>query len=1129
MSDIQSQLGAMTPDEKRVLASQLLARRLGNTKTVHPQSHVQQNWWYSHLMHPDSLALSVPFPMRIVSKVDVPALRRAFQGMIDRHSVLRTTYTMLAGEPMQEVHGQSDLQFEQVDASGWTDEQLRERVNAEHLRQFDLEKGPVLRVTLYSRSETDHVLFPLAHHIAFDGLSLGFFLEELRQLYEAETAGHPITLPPPRAQYTDFCTWHLETLSGPEGERQRAYWQEQLSGDLPQLALPTDRPRVPHQDFIPRRHEFSLDPALTVRLREVARNHRTTLYTVLLSAFFAQLHRYSGQDDIVVATPMGGRTRPEFENIIGTLANIVLMRAEFTPDLTFAGLLAQMHPKVLGAIENQDYPWAMVVSELRAKGGGKRDRFFDVSFNINTLSRLGGFLLHMDPSYETTTVAGLEIQRFDLDAAEEGTDIFLNLLETERTMVYRFRYNPDLFDHETIVRMQGHIESLLTAIAENPEQEINRLQLMAEPERERLLVEWNATDQPYPADQRIHDLFEAQAAATPEAVALQTMTGPVTFAELNREANRLAQHLLKIGVEPETRIGVFLPRTADMVVAVLAVLKAGGAYLPLDPNYPADRLAFMLRDSRAPIVLTTEALLPHVPDSDAKVICLDRDKALFADESTESPSVPTTVESAAYVLYTSGSTGLPKGVVALHRGAINRFSWMWRVYPFQPGEVCCLTTTMSFVDAVWELFGPLLKGVPVVLIPDEVVKDFGPLVDTLAAHKVTRFVLVPSLLDALLEHEPGLASRLPHLTMWTSSGEALSVDLVRRFRAILPKARLINLYGSSEIAADVTCCDTTTLNLTGSSSVPIGRPIDNTQAYILDEFGQPVPVGVSGELYIGGANLARGYLDRPGLTAERFVPNPFSSETSATLFRTGDRARYRSDGNIEYIGRVDNQVKIRGSRVEPGEVESALTQHPSVSHAVVVADRDRQGESRLVAYVVPAEGAAPTPPELRASLRERLPDFMVPSVFVTLEALPLTPNGKVNRRALPSPEGPTIDDDFEAPKTPMEILIAELWQEALEIKRVGRHDNFFDLGGHSLMAMKVNSKLQRRTGVRFNVGILVTQNLGQVAAVYDAIQRRTQASQPAETQQPKPSGGRFGGQMLSAIKRLVDPRSNGSR
>jgi len=1127
VTDVQAQLGALTPDEKRMLAAQLLAKRLGNTKTVHPQSPGQQHWWYNQLMHPESLSLTVPIPMRIVSRVDVPALRRAFQAIVDRHAVFRTTYTMLAGEPMQEVRGRAEVHFEQVDASSWTQEQLRERVNAEHLRQFDLEKGPVLRVTLFTRSETEHVLFPLAHHIAFDGLSLGIFLEELRQLYEAQTAGRPNPLSPPKAQYTDFSTWHLEMLGGPDGERQRAYWQQQLSGELPQLALPTDRPRVPNQEFLPLRHEFPLDEALVARLREVARAHRTTLYTVLLATFFVQLRRYTGQDDIVIASPMGGRTRPEFDETIGDLANIVLMRARFSPGMTFGDLLLQLHPTVLGALENQDFPWTMVVSELRATSGSKRDRFFDVSFNINTLSRLGGFLLPLDPSCETATVAGLEVQRFDLDYVEEGTDIFLNLLETERTMVYRFRYNPDLFDHETIVRMQGHIETLLSAIVAAPEQEIDRLPLLTESECQQFLVEWNATDEVSPSDRRIQDLFAAQAAATPGAVALYTSDGPVTFGALNRQANRLAHHLLNLGVEPETRIGIFLPRTAEMVVGVLGVLKAGATYLPLDPSYPTERLAFMLRDSKAPIVLTVEALLGQVPDPAVRVVCLDGNPSVLADENAENPSAATTADSAAYVLYTSGSTGVPKGVLGLHRGALNRFAWMWRTYPFQPGEVCCLTTTLNFVDAVWELLGPLLKGVPIVLIPEEVVKDFGPLVETLATNHVSRFVLVPSLMDALLENEPHLAGRLPDLKLWTCSGEALSVDLVRRFRAAVPETRLINLYGSSEVAADVTCCDTTTLDLDTLTSIPIGRPIDNTQTYIFDEFGQPVPIGVTGELYIGGANLARGYLDRPDLTEERFVANPFSTEPGARLFRTGDRARYRADGAIEYVGRVDNQVKIRGSRVEPGEVEAVLAQHPTIRDVVVMADRDRQGESRLVAYVVSAEDSTLSPPELRAFLRGRLPEFMVPASFVTLDSLPLTPNGKVNRSALPSPEGPTIDDDFEPPKTPMERTIAELWQEALELQRVGRHDNFFDLGGHSLLAMKVNAKLQRRTGVRFNVGVFVTQNLGQVAAIYEAVQRRSQL-EPPKVEQPRAGGG-LAGQALHAVRRLIGPRSNGAR
>ena len=1124
MTDLQAQLSGLSADEKRALAAQLLAKRLGGAKTVHTQSFGQQQWWFIHLMHPESLALAVPFPMRIVSRVDLPALKRSFQHLVDRHSVLRTTYTMLAGEPMQEVHSRAEVAFDEVDAVGWTDQELRERVNAEHLRPFDLEKGPVLRVTLFSRSATDHVLCPVVHHIAFDGLSLGILLEDLRHLYVAEVAGRPNPLPPQKGQYTDFCAWQFEALGGPEGERLREYWSQQLSGELPRLNLPTDRPRVQDKEFLPLRHEFPIDPELMAGLRALAREHRTTLYTILLSTFFVQLHRYTGQDDIVCASPMGGRTRPEFEGIVGALSNPVLMRARFSPGMTFADLLRQMHQTVLDAIDHQDYPWAALSAELRAKSADrKRDRFFDVSFNINALSRLGGFLQHLDPTAPArSTVAGLEIERFDLDQAEEGTDLFLNLIESDQTIVYRFRYNPDLFDRETIVRMQGHIETLLRGIVADPNQAVARLPLLTPAERQQLLVDWNATEADYPSNARIHDLFEAQVAATPSAVALVSDLGLVTYAELNTQANRLAHYLLRLGVVPETKVGVYLPRSIGQAVAALAVLKAGAAYLPLDPTYPRERLDFMLRDSGAPIVLTASSLLSDPLGADTRFVCLDSDSEAIAVESAENPSVATGPDSLACILYTSGSTGLPKGVLTLHCGAVNRFAWMWEAYPFQPGEVCALTTTLSFVDSIWELFGPLLKGVPVTLISEDTVKDFSQLVETLAATRVTRVVLVPSLLDALLENEPDLASRLGTIELWTCSGEALSVDLLRRFRAALPRARLLNLYGSSEVAADVTCCDTAELDLATLDSVPIGRPISNTGLYVLGEQLEPVPVGVPGELYVAGANLARGYYDRPELTAERFIQNPFSDDPDSRLFRTGDRVRYRADGLVEYIGRADDQIKIRGSRVEPGEVETALAQHPAVREAVVVAREDRPGERRIVAYTVGRDREEPHSSDLRTFLRDRLPEFMVPTAFVNLDALPLTPNGKVDRRALPAPEGAATDDTMAPPTTPMEVIIAEVWQESLDLAGVSIYDNFFDLGGHSLLAMKVSARLQRRTGVRLNPGVLVNQNLGQLAKVYEGMQRR------GKIETPKSESG-LPGQMFQAVKRFVGFKKNGSR
>ncbi|HLH60440.1 MAG TPA: non-ribosomal peptide synthetase [Ktedonobacteraceae bacterium] len=562
----------------------------------------------------------------------------------------------------------------------------------------------------------------------------------------------------------------------------------------------------------------------------------------------------------------------------------------------------------------------------------------------------------------------------------------------------------------------------------------------------------------YPSDQSIHQLFEAQVARTPLRAALISGQQRITYQELNRQANRLAAYLCRSGVGREALIGICMQRSIEMVIGLLGILKANAAYVPLDPAYPRERLAFMLDDARPAILLTQQHLAARLP-SHERTICLDRDWQAIAQESEENVSGGVGGDHIAYMLYTSGSTGVPKGVLGTHRAAINRFCWMWNAYPFEQHEVCCQKTSLSFVDSVWEIFGPLLQGIPVVIIPDPLVKDSRQLLQTLAAHAVTRIVLVPSLLRVLLESE-NLQNSLPCLKYWTSSGETLSVDLAQRFLRQMPNSILLNLYGSSEVAADVTFYDVR--NYTSQTSIPIGRPIANTQIYLLDEQMLPVPSGAPGELYAGGDGLARGYFNRPELTASRFVPDPFTGKPGARLYRTGDIARYLDDGNIEYLGRLDHQVKLRGVRVELGEIESVLGQHPAIRQVVVVAREDAPSDKRLLAYVVSHEKQSASPDELQKHMLERLPDYMVPSAFVFLEQLPLTPNGKLDRQALPVPvlARPALSSDFLAARTPIEEAIAAIWSQALGIEQIGVHDNFFELGGHSLLAMQILSRLQ---------------------------------------------------------------------
>ena len=642
-------------------------------------------------------------------------------------------------------------------------------------------------------------------------------------------------------------------------------------------------------------------------------------------------------------------------------------------------------------------------------------------------------------------------------------------------------YNTDLFNADTIIQLISHFQILLEGIVANPDQRISNLPILTETARQQLLVDWNDTKRDYPKDSCIHELFEAQVKRTPEAIALQFEGQQLTYRELNNRANQVAHYLRSLGVGPEELVGLCVERSLEMVVALLGILKAGGAYVPLDPDYPKERLAFMLEDAHVSVLLTQKSLLQSDQLSalgsqtfpfQLEIVCLDGNWKSIAQQSEDDPQHNVNSCTAAYVIYTSGSTGTPKGVIGLHRGAVNRFAWMWSTYPFLANEMSCVKTLLSFVDSVWEVFGPLLKGIPSIIVSDQMVKDPQLLIQTLANNHVTRIVLVPSLLKVILDVYPNLQTHLPDLKLWCSSGEPLSKELAERFRKFLPNSTLLNLYGSSEVSADATyheMCDTES-----SQCISIGRPINNTQIYLLDSHLQPAPVEVRGEIYIGGVGLARGYLNRPELTAEKFIPNPFSAEPGARLYKTGDLARYLPDGNIEFLGRVDNQVKIRGFRIELGEVESVLGQHPGVRETVVVAQQEVHGGKQLVAYVAPKLEPAPTTHELQRFLQEKLPHYMIPSAFVYLESLPLTPNGKVDRRALPNPRSQDTrgHNEYVGPRDETERVLARVWSAVLGIDRVGLDDDFFAIGGHSLLAAKLFARLDEAFGRSLPLGVL---------------------------------------------------------
>ena len=792
---------------------------------------------------------------------------------------------------------------------------------------------------------------------------------------------------------------------------------------------------------------------------------------------------------------MPNRTCSEAEKLLGFFVNTLVLRTDLSADPSFQGLLGRVRGVALAAYEHQDLPFEMVLEALQPQRDLSRPPLFQVLFVFQNTPR------------NIPALADLTLRPLEIDPETAKCDLTLALTETPEGLRGWFEYSTDVFERTTIARLTEHWQTLLAGISAAPEQSLSTLPLLTEDERHRLLVEWHMTGTNAPQAACLQQVFERQAARTPASVAIRCGEACLTYHELNNRANRLAHYLRALGVRPEMRVGLYLERSPDMVIGLLGILKAGAAYVPLDPTYPPERLAFMLADAQPFVLLTRGRLVAGLPEHHAKVVCLDTNWPTIALHSDQNPANWTAPDHLAYLLYTSGSTGRPKGVLGVHRAVLNALVWMWQTFPFGPHDVCCQKTSMSFGDFIQELLGPLLHGIPLVLIPDAIRQDPVQFVQVLAAHRVTRLILVPSLLRMLLHAGVELAQRLPHLTLWIASGEALSQDLWQRFRAALPHGRLINLYGTSEVSDDTTWYDPGWQPSPGPL-IPIGRPIANVQVYVLDRHLQPVPTGVPGELYVGGAGVTRGYWHHPELTAAQFVPHPFSPEPGARLYKTGDLARYLPDGTLEYHGRLDSQVKIRGCRLELGEIEAVLEQHPTVRQAVVVVSAATPDETRLTAYLVSDQAARPALSALQRFLRHRVPTYMVPSAWVWLDALPLTPSGKVDRRALPGAHEswPGPAQVFVAPCTPTEEVLAGIWAAVLGVEAVDVHDNFFDLGGHSLTAVQVMARV--RATLQVDIPLHALFAVPTVAGLALAIEAARQGEQTAAVPplQPMPPG-----------------------
>jgi amino acid adenylation domain-containing protein len=1025
--------GALREDDRALLMGQksevirLLKQRALSEIEAFPLAYSQRALWLINQTVPESAAYNIAFTARIHSYVDVQALRLSVQALIDRHSALRTTYTVSNGEPVQQIHGHVDCQFEQMNASQWSHDELMSKVIESYKRPFDLGKGPLLRTNLFSHSAQDHILLITIHHIAADGWSIFLLLSELRMFYSAQITNSTVSLPRPKVNYSEFVSWQNEMISGPEGERLWSYWRKQLSGQLPVLNLTIDKPRPPVQTYRGASYSFKASEDLTKRLKAFAREEETTLYTVILAAFQALLYRYTAQEDILVGSPTYGRSRPNFSGIVGDFINMIVLRANLSGNPTFRTFLGRMRQVVLEALDHQDYPFPLLVERLRPVRDPSRSPIYQVLFALQKFEQfhaLEKFMI-IGNSNDKFDFGGLELQPFVIPQQEGQLDLSLEMAEAASSLFGTVKYNTDLFGAETISRLIDHFKTLLGSAVTDPTQRLSELSLLTKTERHQLLAEWNDTDADYPRDKCIHELFEAQAGRTPDAVAVVFEAKRLTYGELNRRANQVAHYLKSLGVGPETLVCICVERSPEMLVGLLGILKAGAGYVPLDPAYPKERLAFMLKDTHAPLLLTQEHLVKMLPISGAKVVCLDGDIEIIAAQSEENPMSGAAANNIAYAIYTSGSTGTPKGVMIEHESVVNLISWHNRTYGVTPADKTTQIAGLSFDASVWEIWPYLTAGASVYIPDEETRLSPSRLVEWLAGQAISICFLPTPVAEAVLEEK--LPRNLTLRTLLTGG------DKLRRSPKKALPFSLINNYGPTENTVVTTWTPVGTDTETDSAPA-IGHPVDNTQCYVLDAHLQPVPIGVAGELHIGGVGLARGYLNRPELTAEKFIPNPFSEEPGARLYKTGDLVRYLPDGNLEFLGRIDHQVKIRGFRIELGEIETVLGQHPSVRDVVVLAREDSPGEKRLVAYLVVEEEPGPTTAELRSFLKEKLPDYMVPSAFVVLEAFPLTPNGKVDRKALPKPDVEKFTEKhYVGPETELERAITAIWQQVLKL------------------------------------------------------------------------------------------------
>ncbi|BAY93738.1 MULTISPECIES: non-ribosomal peptide synthetase [unclassified Tolypothrix] len=1036
---------------------------------VFPTSFAQQRLWFLDQLAPGNPFYNVSTALRLKGSLNFTALRQTFNEIVRRHEILRTRFVMVDQQPVQVIAPSLTISFPLIDLRNFKSQeretQVRRIATQEAKYPFNLTTGPLLRVKLLQLNEAEYVLLLNLHHIVADGWSIGVLIKELGVLYKAfaddegcliaspfagrtgDASNNSLSTPLPELpiQYADFAQWQREWLQGVGAnstsplQTQLAYWQKQLDG-LSVLNLPTDRLRPAVPSYRGAKQFLELPQSLTQALEALSYQEGVTLFMTLLAAFQTLLYRYTQQEDIAVGSPIANRNRSELEGLIGFFVNSLVLRTDLSGNPTFRELLNRVREVTLGGYAHQDLPFEKLVEELHPERDLSHHPLFQVVFSLQ------------NTPIEALELPGLKLSLFEFDSKTAKFDLEFHLWQDLETLKGQVVYSTDLFDQNTITRMVGHFQTLLESIVVNSKQRLSDLPLLTEGEQQQLLIDWNNTQKSYPHNKCFHQLFEAQVEQTPDAIVLVFGDEQLSYKQLNIRSNQVAHYLQKIGVEAESLVGICVERSLEMIIGLLGILKAGGAYLPLDTSLPQERLNFMLEDAQVSVVLTQEKLLKHFQEFSKPIICIDKDWTAITQNSQENPTNCVTFENLAYVIYTSGTTGKPKGVLIEHWGLSNLVEAQIETFNLQSSNRILQFASLSFDASIFEIAMALRTGATLYLANKESLLPGQPLLQLLREKAITHVILPPAVL-AVLPTES-----LSTLQTIICAGESCTDDIVKRWWS--SSRRFFNAYGPTEATVWSTVAEIKSVN----EKPPIGRPINNIKIYILDNHLQPLPIGITGELYIDGDGLARGYLNHPELTAQKFIPNPFNQQNGARLYKTGDLARYRVDGNIEFLGRIDNQVKIRGFRIELSEIETVLSQHQNVQKAVVIAQENVSGDKYLIGYIVPNVKTQNIASLLRNFLKEKLPEYMVPKAFVMLDYIPLTANGKVDIYALTALDTPNYsrDEAFIAPRTPTESTLAKIWAEILNIEDVGIHDNFFDLGGNSLLTVHCLQQINKQ-------------------------------------------------------------------